>query len=159
MKKNSEFGSLRQPDLRRGQLREERQRHAIALPAQGLGERPQELTERRHRSGRTSVTYIDADASCRITMSALARRDSAMRACGLAIAAMQQAGGDERSQPERQIAGEVVALADRQHARRGQAPHVGPPADHAPAPQDEQRRRDRQQPQQRPAPRTGTSRA
>ena len=31
-------------------------------------------TERRHRSGRTSVTYIDADASCRITMSALALR-------------------------------------------------------------------------------------
>ena len=55
MKKKSEFGILGQPHLRRRQLREERQRHAVALPAQRLGEHPQEQTERRQRSGCTSL--------------------------------------------------------------------------------------------------------
>ena len=82
-------------------------------------------------------------------MSALARRESAIRACGLAMATMHSAGGEERGEPEGQVAGEVIALADRQDARGDQPARVGAPAHDAPAPEHEQRGRQRQQPQQR----------
>ena len=61
-------------------------------------------TDRRHRSGLTSETYIDADASCRMTMSALAFRTVDTSACGRASATMQSDRCQQHRGPEREIA-------------------------------------------------------
>ena len=67
---------LGQPHLRRGDVREQRQRHAIVLPAERFAQHAQE-GHRAHPAVRrppTSPTCIDAEPSCRMTRSTPAVR-------------------------------------------------------------------------------------
>ena len=98
---------LGQPDLRRRQLREQRQRHAIALPAQRLGERPQEL----HRAAPAVRAHVgDVHRRRRVLQdddvgAGLARR-ARSRACGLASATMHSAAATSTASQNVEIAGD-----------------------------------------------------
>ena len=140
-------GILRQPDLRCGELREQRQRHAVALPAQGLGEGAQEL----HRAApaiRADVGDIhrrrrvlqDDDVGAGLAE----RGDARLRPRDRGDA---EAGREQHARPERQIANRAETLTHRQHAPRRQAAHIRAPADDAPAPHHEQRGGSREQPE------------
>ena len=86
MKKNSELGSLVSRTC--GAASCANSASATRSPCQlsDSANVRRNCTERRHRSGCTSFTYIDAEASCRMTMSALPRRTSVVSACGRASA-------------------------------------------------------------------------
>ena len=133
----------RQPDLRRGDVREHGQRHAIVIPAERVAERSQERHRRCHRvAGQratrcppklasvprakaddpdTSVTCIDAEPSCSTTMSTPAReRRWRRRAAGPArrSSRSRRAGWPARTTTRRRSrpAAESAAIGDREAA-------------------------------------------
>ena len=104
-------------------------------------------TERRHRSGLTSFTYIDAEPSCRITMSAPDFRTITTRACGRARATMSRLAATMRlsqkaRSPKTVNRSRTGSTRACMYRRR-----VGAPPDHLRDPEDQQHAGDRKQPE------------
>ena len=126
---------LGEPHLRRRQLREERQRHAVALPAQRLGEHAQETDRappavRLHVARRTSRPRRPAGSPGPRCPAARATRPPADAPAPRSAARWPR----QRKEPEAEVAEQAEPLAHRHDAaaqevrrRRGAAAHTRQP--------------------------------
>ena len=137
----------RQADLRRRTVGEQRQREPLVGPAQRLGERPQPCRRtlpavgrhvRHAHRGRAVLQHDDVEPGIAHT------GDDGVRTGQRQHQAAQR---QDQAQPEGEVARRRDALPERQHAARGVAARVAPPAQRLPPPHDEQQRGRGQQPQ------------
>jgi hypothetical protein len=136
--KEEGVGIFRQPHLRRRNAGEYRHRDAVVLPAQGIAEHAQEARRSlpavarhvRHPHRRRGILQDD-------------QVDSGLAQDGRRPARPrdrhdEQRQGGNQAQPERQVAEQRQALADRHRPPLAQADAIGPAPEQTPRPEQQQ---------------------
>ena len=140
-------GIAREPDLRRRDVREHGQRHAIVVPA----ERVTQQTKKGHRSLPAIPDHVLDVHRCRPVLQDDDVDAGAIDDGGDAARAgerdRQRREREDEEQPRPQLAADREALTDRQRSLPAKAPQIRQAAPEPPQPREQQHRGRREEPQ------------